>query len=152
MQTQTTTRKSNMASDLPPISGTNIQYEPKKTQKSSLSDLPMGDLLALREQIDSILPKRGLRDINLEDELVLQLEIAQKLQKDTLSNFEIPANQMAQCVGQVAAALTAVAKLQIDIHDSERLKRIESILIECISTLPTETQEAFFSEYERKLG
>lgn len=48
----------------------------------------------------------------------------------------------------VAASLATLAKLQGDTYTSERLKKIEQILIETLQTLPYEAQEAFLTKYE----
>ena len=110
------------------------------------------DLLDLRSRIDELMPTRGLKDFNLETELVLQLQAVQRLQNDVMADDETPANQRAQVAGQVASALAVLAKLQTEVYTSERLKVIEAVLVEVLNTLPLEQQNAFLSEYGRRLG
>ena len=110
------------------------------------------DLLELRARIDAQLPDMTLRSVNIEQELVIQLLAAQALQKATLSDETVAANQKAQVLNSAGNALANLAKLQVEIYDSERLKKIEAILIECLQELPMETQEQFFQLYEERLG
>lgn len=119
--------------------------------KRALFDLSLYnelEMLDLRNQIDQKLPVKSLKDLSMERELVLQLVMVQNLQRDVLGEDGVPANQKAQTAGAVAASLATLAKLQIDIYTSERLKQIEQILIETLQTLPREAQEAFMTAYE----
>ena len=141
--------------ELPPLSGAGPLREHMQkalVDASGLEHLTENQLLELREDIDALLPARLLRDINLEVELVRQLSVAMKLQLETLEDQNCPANQKSQVLNAAAAAISALGKLQIDLHSSERLKEIESILIECLQELPTDAQEKFFIAYEAKLG
>lgn len=137
---------------LPPQSGT---QEPEKPVSRRINfDIALLDedaLLDLRSQIDMRLPTKALSDINLERELVLQLCTVQNLQRDVLQEEGVPANQKAQTANSVAATLSALSKLQTEVHTSERLKELEQILIETLQTLPTEAAEAFLAAYEEKL-
>lgn len=116
-----------------------------------LSGLEVDQLLELRLRLDNLLPVRSLRDMNLERELVLQVQALQTLQMRVMSDDTVPANQQAQVANALSAALSNLIKLQSDIHNSERLKIIESVLIETVKTLPMDAQEKFFDEYERSL-
>jgi hypothetical protein len=121
----------------------------------SINDLSVDELLELRTRIDAKLPARKLKDIDLEQELVLQLLSVQALQRRVLNapaDADIPANQMAQVTNAVQAALENLTKLQSNVFKSERLKRIEQILLEVIVELPHEAQEKFLSAYEKRLG
>lgn len=106
------------------------------------------ELLDLRNQIDQKLPVKSLKDLSMERELVLQLVMVQNLQRDVLGEDGVPANQKAQTAGAVAASLATLAKLQIEVYTSERLKQIEQILIDTLQTLPVEAQERFLKAYE----
>ena len=140
---------------LPPISG--YVFEPVTRQSISAQGVNLAlyseeELIELRAEIDALLPARRLRDVNVEVELVRQLAHVQKLQKDVLTDDETPANQRAQVAGAVGTVLATLSKLQIEVYTSERLKKIEAVLIECVTGLPMSTQEAFFDAYETKLG
>lgn len=123
-----------------------------ETQINQLEGLDPEDLLALRAAIDQKLPVRSLKDLDLANELVIQLQVVKKLQSDVMSDDDIPANQRAQCAGAVGSVLVALAKMQNETFDSERLKVVESILIDTVRTLPTEQQDAFLTAYALALG
>lgn len=143
--------------DLPPYSAGQQYLQPALIPKISRQGVDLASyddeqLIELRAEIDELLPAKRLKDINLEEELVRQLALVQKLQRDVLSDpGSNPANQMAQCAGQVANVLAVLSKLQVEVYSSERMKRAESILVETITTLPHETQVAFLDLYESKL-
>lgn len=145
---------SKLLGRLPPVSGEHLgdQETEPKPQEIDLSGLDEADLVALRGRIESLLPTRSLKDLDMERELVLQLITVQQLQRDVLKEEDIPANQKAQTVNAVAASLATLAKLQNEVFTSERLKRLERVLIETIQTLPPETQEDFLAEYEKALS
>lgn len=118
----------------------------------NIDQLNPEELLELRKEIDQRLPTSSLNDLNLEKELVLQLLTVQKLQRDVLSEDDIPANQKAQTVNAVAANLATLAKLQTEVYTSERLKKVEQVLISVLQEMPMEQQEAFLEAYESALG
>lgn len=143
--------------DLPPYSGGQQYLQPERIPKISRQgvDLDSYDddqLIELRAEIDERLPAKRLKDVNLEEELVRQLTVAQSLQRATLEDFECPANQKAQVLNSVASALAVLGKLQVELYSSERLKRAESVMIETISSLPKEQQVSFLDLYEANLG
>jgi hypothetical protein len=119
----------------------------------NISEMPLNELLELRSRIDQLLPARNLKDIDLEQELVLQLMATQELQRSVLADSETPANQLAQVSNAVQAALQNLVKLQGAVHTSERLKRIEVVLIDTINKhFNAEQAEAFFAAYRVVLG
>lgn len=148
--------------DLPPYNAGQRYLQPDLRPKISrqgvdLDSYDEDQLLELRAEIDELLPAKRLKDINLEEELVRQLAVAQKLQRDVLrdDDFEgdgTPANQKAQVLNSVASALAVLGKLQVELYSSERLKRAESVMIETISNLPKEQQVVFLDLYEANLG
>lgn len=114
----------------------------------NLDHLTLQQLLTLRGEVEKRLPVKNLREINLARELVLQLQSNQELQNRVLQDPEIPANQVAQTMNSTAAVLQQLIRLQTEVHNSERLKKIEQKLIEALNTLPSEAQEAFLETYE----
>jgi hypothetical protein len=74
------------------------------------------------------------------------------LQQRVLTDNEAPANQQAQVANSLSSALVNLVKLQTDVYTSERMKVIESILVDCIKDLPMEAQEEFLERYETALG
>lgn len=126
------------------------KYQPPPPR--GLENMPVDQLMALRAEIDAYLPVRDLQDINLSRELVLQVQALQALQLRVMNDQDTPANQIAQCANSLSAALVNLVKLQTDVFTSERLKRIEMLLIKTLQSLPTETQSQFLAEYEVALG
>ena len=124
----------------------------KDLSATGIEEMDVKELLELRARIDAALPDASLKSVNVERELVLQLQVAKKLQKDTLDDDETPANQKAQTLNSASSALQALARLQAEVYTSERLKSLEAILIECVQELPVDVQERFFSQYEAMLG
>jgi len=118
-----------------------------------LDAMSLDELLDLRAQIDAKLPVKGLKDLDLTRELVLQTQALQALQQRVMNDAgQTPANQIAQCASSLSTSLMNLVKVQNDLFTSERLKKIESILVECVQTLPARAQEAFFDRYEKELG
>lgn len=116
-----------------------------------LSGLSLMGLLALRNRVHSLLPAVHLKDMDLSQELVLQVAALQQLQRLTMGDNDVPANQQAQVANSLSAALVNLVKLQGDVHTSERLKKIERILIESIQDLPTDAQQRFLDAYQKGL-
>ena len=81
-----------------------------------------------------------------------QLQAVQRLQNLVIEDESCPANQKSQVAGAVAGALATLGKMQVEIYSSERLKRIEAILIEVINEMPKKVQTDFFEKYEALLG
>lgn len=148
-------------SDLPPsVSDNGPRRDARRhlygTSSDSLDLLSESELIDLQLRIAAKLPPNSLKSVNLEQELVTQLRLAQKLQRETLDEdpdvAPTPANQKAQVINSVASTLQMLGKLQVELFDSERLKRIEQILIDTLQTLPKDAQEAFLDRYEAEIG
>ena len=117
----------------------------------ALDAYTLQELLDLRARIERRLPARSLRELDLEAELALQFAALQQLQNSVIDDDDTPANQKAQVANSLSAALVNLVKLQGDVHSSERMKRIESILIDTLKDLPVEAVEAFLANYEQAL-
>lgn len=117
----------------------------------ALDAYTLQELLDLRARIERRLPARSLKELDLERELTLQFLALQQLQNDVIDDGDTPANQKAQVANSLSAALVNLVKLQGDVHSSERMKRIESILIDTLKDLPVEAVEAFLANYEQAL-
>jgi hypothetical protein len=113
-----------------------------------LDNFSLHDLLRLKADVERRLPARSIKDINLSSELVLQFLAAQELQNQVLKDDVTPANQKAQTLGATAAVLGQISKMQSEIYSTERLKVIESKLIEALNQLPADLQQQFLSVYE----
>ena len=112
---------------------------------------PLEELIKIRDEITQHLPPMSLRDIDMEQELLLQYHSLRKLQNDVLSDNETPVNQRAQVANSVSGVLAKIGELQQTLYDSERLKRIEKILVSVLEHLPVPVAEAFLTKYEEEL-
>ena len=109
------------------------------------------ELIKFRDEITNHLPPLSLKDIDMEQELLLQFRALRALQNDVISDEETPVNQKAQIGNSVSSVLAKMGEMQQTLYDSERLKRIEKILVSVLDTLPQETKEAFLAAYEAEL-
>lgn len=125
---------------------------PPSARKPTPTELSVDELLEMRAQIDAKLPVKDLKDMDLSRELVLQTLALQALQRRVLREEETPANQVAAVANALSSALSNLVKMQNDLYTSERMKRVELILIECLDTLPEKVQRKFFEMYEKELG
>lgn len=123
----------------------------RRSSEVDLTDWPVEDLLELRTLIDQKLPARALKDMNVEMEMVLQFMALQALQTRVINDDDVPANQQAQVANSLSASISTLAKLQNEVYTSERIKRIEGILVDTINTLPDEQRDQFLDEYEAAL-
>ena len=117
----------------------------------ALDAYTLQELLDLRARIERRLPARSLKDLDLEAELTLQFLALQQLQNSVIDDDDTPANQKAQTASALSAALMNLVKVQSEVHNSERMKKIEAILIDTLKDLPVEAVEAFLANYEQAL-
>lgn len=117
-----------------------------------LDEMAVDELLELRGAIESRLPPSSLKDVDLERELVLQFKALQALQSRVINDDGIPANQRSQTASALSAALVNLRKLQDSEFDSERVKLMESVLIDTVNEEGREFAEAFLSKYEAALS
>lgn len=117
----------------------------------SWSAMPTETLLRYKLEIEACLPPTKLKDVDVEVELVNQLRIAQMLQARVidLDEAEIPLNQVVQAVNSVSGVIEKLARLQIDLAETENLKKMEAAFIKSVEGLPAEAVEDFFIRYEK---
>lgn len=128
-----------------------VQSKNRREAIFDLSDIDENGLYFLMTEVEAKLPVKYLKDISLEQELVRQLRVTQLLQADVIEDPDVPANQRAQTANAVAGILANLSKLQVEIYTSDRLKRIESILIEAVKKLPADAQRQFLEDYAEML-
>lgn len=95
---------------------------------------------------------RQLSEIRLDDELAEVYASAKDLLDDILTDSDVPANQRAQVLNSVSSLLQQIAKTRTDLHNAERLRKLEQILLQVMREQPLEVKEAFFESYSRQLG
>lgn len=119
------------------------------TTDVSLNGLDINDLLELRARIDALLPPKRLDEMDLEAEILTQYHQAKALLGKVLGDAGVPTNQKAQVANSCTTILDQLLKMQTKLYSAERIKSIEQALIKAVRTLPAETQEQFFTEYQR---
>lgn len=120
--------------------------------KIDLDTLDEAGLLALRADIDSRLPIKSLDDVNLVEESLRQLQMAKALQaKANEKDSGTPMNQRAQVQNSISNIITTLAKVQMELHTSERIKRIQSAVVKVVKQLPKASQDRFFELLEGEL-
>lgn len=92
-----------------------------------------------------------LQDLDLETEVLHNYNAAKQFLRD-IDQESIPANQVAQVINSVTGILKDLVKMQTDLYNAERVKKLEAALVGTIRTLPEEQQDAFFTRYERALA
>lgn len=124
------------------------------------STMPMGidlrgmgtaELIELRDRIDQMLPFTSLKEVDLEEQLLLQFMSMRELQTKVLGDEALPLNQRASVANSVVAILAKLTELQGEVYTHERLKTIENTLLRRIRGLPVEVVEAFLADYEADL-
>lgn len=109
--------------------------------------LDQKDLVNFREVVDSYLTEIRMDDINLVQSLLIQVKKAKILQKEAQNDKDVPVAQKVQTANSLANMLKDLSKIQMEIYNSERIKRMEGAIVRALKTLPTEAQEAFYETY-----
>lgn len=118
-----------------------------KFDKIGLETMTLTEKLALRDQIDTLLPRTSLKDFNLEKELILQFLQAKELQNNAKSLDGVPMNQRAQLANSLKGLLSDITRLQHAIYNAEQYRLMEAALAKALKSLPKEAQEVFFKLY-----
>ncbi len=119
-----------------------------KRQVHDISKYSVLELLELKDLIEQRLPARSLKDMNLAEELIYQFLKTRELQSEVLFDMNIEANKQAAVVTACNSSLQHLVKLQSDLHNAERFKALEGMMIEAMKKLPVEVATAFLEEYE----
>lgn len=113
-----------------------------------MDQLEPEQLLEVYEEIRSRLPPLRIAKMNVEEELLLQFHTVRKLQTEVIGMDAVAPNQKAQVANTVGNCLERITKMQEEIYDSERFKRIESLVIRMLRKVPKEVAEEFLRDYE----
>jgi len=111
--------------------------------------LTVQELVQFRDEITRALPPLSIKEMNLEEEMLLQFHSLRALQNQVLDVDELPLNQRAQVANACAGSLAQLLSLQEKVYTQERFKRIENLLIRNLSRLPEEQAGAFLNDYEK---
>lgn len=131
-------------------SSKSAENEPKKSV-FLWKQYSLEELVRFRDEIDACLPPTALKDLNLEELMLLQLHQLRALQTTVLTDETIALNQRAQVANSVANALDKLSQRQEEIWSSERFKGIENLLVRTLTKLPEDLAEQFLNDYERLL-
>jgi len=121
--------------------------------KASLKALPARELRKLLTMVEELLPDTSVqkvKDLDLEDELMQQYTKTKDLMDECIGDTEVAPNQKAQVANSVVSTLGHLVKIQEDLRLQQTLKLMEATLIDVIKTLPKETKDEFFAEYETR--
>lgn len=110
------------------------------------------ELVQFMDEIRATLPPLALKDLNLEEQLLMQLAAMRAFQATVFNDKETAVNQVAQVANSVASVLKQLSDAQVRIYSSERFKRIESLMIRTLKKLPEEQASAFLDEYDQLLA
>lgn len=113
-----------------------------------LDEMEPEQLIEVYEEVRRRLPPIHIAKMNVEEELLLQFHTVRKLQTEIIGEDGVAPNQKAQVANTVGNCLERIAKMQDEVYDSERFKRIESLLIRMLRKLPKEVAEEFMKDYE----
>lgn len=116
-----------------------------------LQGLSVPELIATRDAIDRLLPPLALKDVNMEEQALLQFYTIRALQADTLEAEEHALNQRVSLANSVASSLTRLSDMQKELYTSERFKKIENLMVRTLLKLPESVAKAFLDEYEKTL-
>ena len=105
-----------------------------------------------RYHSSNYIPEQGsLKSLNLDAELYNAYAKAKNYLADVQSDESIPPNQVAQVFNTISAILKEIVKMQTELHNAERVKKLEAAMIQAIKLAPPESQQAFLEEYETLL-
>ena len=98
------------------------------------------------------IPEQGsLKNLDLDAELYNAYAKAKNYLADVQSDDSIPPNQLAQLMNTISAILKEIVKMQTELHNAEKVKKLEAAMIQAIKLAPLESQQAFLDQYETLL-
>lgn len=93
-----------------------------------------------------------LKQLNLDGELLANYEAAKSYLEEIRYDSEVMPNQVAQVMNTINSILKEIVKMQTELYDAERVKKIEAAVISVMKRQPKEVQDRFFDEYESTLN
>ena len=98
------------------------------------------------------IPEQGsLKNLDLDAELYNAYAKAKNYLADVQSDDQVPPNQLAQLMNTISAILKEIVKMQTELHNAEKVKKLEASMIQAIKLAPLESQQAFLEQYETLL-
>ena len=94
------------------------------------------------------IPEQGsLKNLDLDAELYNAYAKAKNYLADVQSDEQVPPNQLAQLMNTISAILKEIVKMQTELHNAERVKKLEAAMIQAIKLAPKKSQDVFFTQY-----
>ena len=111
-------------------------------------DIPKPEPISIPTPVSVPTPRPGLKDLDIETEMVKQYQRLVEIQDLILHDFEIPVNQKSQLSNACVSSLESLLKLREKYINMERMQRIEKALIDILNGFPEEMVAPFFYVYE----
>lgn len=93
-----------------------------------------------------------LKSLNLDAELYDRYIDAKDFLDEILQAEGVPPNQVAQLMNTLTSILKEITKMQTDLYNAERLKKLEYCIIAAVKGADAEIQAKFFEQYETLLN
>ena len=94
------------------------------------------------------IPEQGsLKSLDLDAELYNAYAKAKNYLADVPSDDQVPPNQVAQVFNTISAILKEIVKMQTELHNAEKVKKLEAAMIQAIKLAPKKSQDVFFTQY-----
>jgi hypothetical protein len=93
-----------------------------------------------------------LESVDLMKENIRLYRQTRRLLSKVLVDTVTPSNQKAQVINALSSILKGLTAQQTDIYNAERLKRLESAVIDMLKMVPEDAQKAFLERYETEVN
>ena len=111
------------------------------------------ELIQIKDKATAELARReplNLRDLDIEQEMVLQLHTLKTIQSELLQSGADAVQPTV--LNAVSGAIDKLAQRQTQVYSSERFKAVENTLLRVLRSLPEATVQAFLADYEAVLS
>lgn len=115
-----------------------------------LEDMGLRDVPEEKPQVlppDYMAEHGSLKSLDLDGELYNAYAKAKNYLAIVQTDEDIPPNQVAQVFNTISAILKEIVKMQTDLYNAERVKKLEAAMIAAIKKAPKESQESFMKDY-----
>ncbi len=92
-----------------------------------------------------------LKQLNLDNELLQNYQSAKEYLEHIRFDEGTQPNQVAQVMNTINSILKEIVKMQTELYDAERVKKMELALIETMKAQTADVQRMFFELYEQNL-
>ena len=94
---------------------------------------------------------KELKELNLDSELLTNYQSAKEYLEQIRYDESTQPNQVAQVMNTINAILKEIVKMQTELYDAERVKKMELALIATMKVQPADVQRQFFELYSENL-